>query len=408
MNISKKLFCRTLLLSCCMMLLLGMTATAKPQKAPRKIVLSHKQVTLYEGQTKRLQVKKVKPSDASCTVRWKSKNPKIVSIDKKGKITALASGRANILAISKKSPRIKAVVKVTVERKPSIPEYLTAERYDISGGVHQMAKKLAKKWKKQNPEKYTLVQSKADFQSLKTLFPDASFLSEYKSVNYSKDALLMYPFSVNTEKGCSLDRFYIVKTLSGSSETYTGLLKINCLTESPTAVEKSINYMAVVKISKESIGCIDSLRCELRNVRSLEKTEKEFSCTKLPLTYRKDNSSIYPDELIIDSEASLRDFFDLSGIGTSAKSLPDFSKETLILLRNDIYRAAPGEIISCSTSLDDKGKLCCTIQQEVKKEPNEPDISYPTVMTPGYLVIKMNQDDVAMIDYFKIEQISLE
>ncbi|MBE5928877.1 MAG: hypothetical protein E7267_05845 [Lachnospiraceae bacterium] len=93
----------------------GSTYTVAAPKA-KKIVMNKKRVNLKVGEKFKLKVKKVKPKKANKKVTYKlnKKGKQVVSVTKKGVITAKAVGTAKIKVKAKKNKKAKAVVKVKV------------------------------------------------------------------------------------------------------------------------------------------------------------------------------------------------------------------------------------------------------------------------------------------------------
>lgn len=80
-----------------------------PISAEAKVKISKKTITMTVGQTKKLKIKGTKKK-----VTWKSKNKSVASVNKKGKVTALKSGKATIVAkVGKKKFKCKVTVKVS-------------------------------------------------------------------------------------------------------------------------------------------------------------------------------------------------------------------------------------------------------------------------------------------------------
>lgn len=76
-------------------------------QASSAIVLNKKKVTLKVGKTYQLKV-----SGTKKTVKWSSKNKKIATVSKKGKITAKKAGKTTIIAkINSKTLKCKVIVK---------------------------------------------------------------------------------------------------------------------------------------------------------------------------------------------------------------------------------------------------------------------------------------------------------
>ena len=88
-------------------------AAAKPQK----LKLSAAKESLLPGKRITLKVKAVTPATASKSVLWRSSDPKVASVDKKGRVTAKKPGTAKITATSRSNRKAKAVCRVTVFKK---------------------------------------------------------------------------------------------------------------------------------------------------------------------------------------------------------------------------------------------------------------------------------------------------
>lgn len=88
---------------------------------PRKLKISATKEYLLVGKKVTLKVAAVTPVKASKNVLWKSSNPKIASVDKKGRVTAKKPGTAKITATSKSNKKVKAVCTVKVYKKGTAP-----------------------------------------------------------------------------------------------------------------------------------------------------------------------------------------------------------------------------------------------------------------------------------------------
>ena len=98
----KKIFAAGLLI-----LTLGFSVAQGTEISAASIQLNKKNITLYEGNCYTLKVK-----GTTKTVTWKSSNKKIVTVSKRGKVTARNRGTATITAKAKsKSLRCKVIVK---------------------------------------------------------------------------------------------------------------------------------------------------------------------------------------------------------------------------------------------------------------------------------------------------------
>ncbi|MCR5837852.1 MAG: Ig-like domain-containing protein [Lachnospiraceae bacterium] len=97
----------------------GITNVEAKTVKVKKIVLNKKTAQLEVGQKLQLKVKKAKPIKAPKKVKWKSSNNSVVSVSKKGIVTAKSVGTAMIAATSKQNKKVKAVCVVTVIEKKS-------------------------------------------------------------------------------------------------------------------------------------------------------------------------------------------------------------------------------------------------------------------------------------------------
>lgn len=84
------------------------------KEAPKQIILSSKNQTIYTNQTITLKVKKVKPKGALTDVKWSSSDKKVAKVTKEGKVTGVKAGTATITAVSKKDKTVKASCKIKV------------------------------------------------------------------------------------------------------------------------------------------------------------------------------------------------------------------------------------------------------------------------------------------------------
>ena len=91
-----------------------MTEIAVPEA--EKVTVSKSAVTITAGNTYKLGVT-VAPFNASQSVKWKSSNPNVASVDSRGVVVAKKAGTATITATAENGK--KAVCKVTVNKKPS-------------------------------------------------------------------------------------------------------------------------------------------------------------------------------------------------------------------------------------------------------------------------------------------------
>ncbi len=127
---------------CFLCMLFTVPAAAKGKKptsknVPKKIVLNQKEILIYPGEEKKVAVELVKPEEASPDVTWKSKKKAVVSVSKEGKIRAKKPGRTVITVVSKKNPKVTAVVKVKVKKRPEKKEkevVFEGKRFSYTGG----------------------------------------------------------------------------------------------------------------------------------------------------------------------------------------------------------------------------------------------------------------------------------
>ena len=115
MKRSKKMF--TVMLALCVALSMAMasvTANAATKK-PKKIYLKATSTTVdIKGKVK-VSVKKVSPSKASKSVKWKSSNKKVATVSKSGYVTGKKKGTVKITATSKKNKKAKKTIKIKVK-----------------------------------------------------------------------------------------------------------------------------------------------------------------------------------------------------------------------------------------------------------------------------------------------------
>lgn len=82
---------------------------------PKKITLSARSKSLYQGEKFELKVKKATPAKASKSVKWESSKRSVASVSSKGVVTAKKAGTTKIKAISSVNRRIKATCTITVK-----------------------------------------------------------------------------------------------------------------------------------------------------------------------------------------------------------------------------------------------------------------------------------------------------
>lgn len=182
---------------CIMSIFFAFPVIAKAKSAPGKLILNRKQILLYEGETKELSVEKVYPADASSKVNWYSKNKKVAVVSANGKVTAKKSGKAAIVAVSKKNPAVTSIIRVRVKKRPAQREkecsYTAKFHYDFDVSLWAELYKEA-----------VVIRSKEDMQEavrvIKKQRPEwkymlkKSFLAEYRKMNFEKESLVVLFF----------------------------------------------------------------------------------------------------------------------------------------------------------------------------------------------------------------------
>ena len=106
-----------------------------PIQAARTPKLSKKSISICIGDSAKLQMKNTKKS-----VTWKSKNKKIVSVNKKGKIKAKKSGSTKVIAkVGKKNYKCKVTVKKQKLNKTSMNLFVGENKKLKASGVSKKA-----------------------------------------------------------------------------------------------------------------------------------------------------------------------------------------------------------------------------------------------------------------------------
>ena len=91
----------------------------------KKLILNKSRLNLYVGEKETIKVKKVMPKKAGKAVKYKSNKISVVTVTKKGVVTAISEGTAKITVTAKSNKKVKKAVKVTVRNKdeePNIPD----------------------------------------------------------------------------------------------------------------------------------------------------------------------------------------------------------------------------------------------------------------------------------------------
>lgn len=116
-NIRKKSICFLLLAAMVFTCFYGNCASTDAASAKKKIIMNQSKIRLNTGNQFQLKVKKVTPAKTGKAVTFKSKNKKVVTVSKRGLVTAKKSGTAKIDVVSKKNKSIKTTVTVIVKTK---------------------------------------------------------------------------------------------------------------------------------------------------------------------------------------------------------------------------------------------------------------------------------------------------
>ncbi len=107
----------------------GASKKLKFKKTTIKITLNKTKLTLYTGKNHTL---KATPSISGVSVKWESSNKNIVTVNSKGKITAVSEGTAEITAyFTYNDKKYKKTCSVTVKEK----EYSIGEAVDLDGKI---------------------------------------------------------------------------------------------------------------------------------------------------------------------------------------------------------------------------------------------------------------------------------
>ena len=80
------------------------------------ITLNKTKATIKKGKTLKLWVKTIKPSNAAdMSVKWKTSNKKVATVDQNGKVKAVGKGTCTITCMAKDGSKVTAKVKITVK-----------------------------------------------------------------------------------------------------------------------------------------------------------------------------------------------------------------------------------------------------------------------------------------------------
>ena len=94
----------------------------------KKVALNKTKLTLYVGEAYQLKLSNTK----AAKVKWSTSNKKIVTVDKKGKVTAKKKGSAKVTAkVGKKSYTCKVTIKVKPKLNKTKLTLITGEKYQL-------------------------------------------------------------------------------------------------------------------------------------------------------------------------------------------------------------------------------------------------------------------------------------
>lgn len=104
---------RTIMLLILVVLLASTPVSAKSKK-PKKIYLTATSTTVDIGGKIKVSVKKVSPKRASKSVKWKSSNKKVATVNKSGYVTGRKKGTVTITATSTKNRKVHKKIRIKV------------------------------------------------------------------------------------------------------------------------------------------------------------------------------------------------------------------------------------------------------------------------------------------------------
>ena len=91
----------------------NMTVSAASKK-PTKITLNYQKKNMSVGETLSLNISKIKPANASKSVKWSTSDKKIATVTASGKVKAKKTGTVTITATSKSNSKVVAKCKIKV------------------------------------------------------------------------------------------------------------------------------------------------------------------------------------------------------------------------------------------------------------------------------------------------------
>ena len=112
----------------------GITAFAAPKVTVASVKLTPSAINLAAGNTGTIKATVAPSNAANKTLSWKSSNTAVVSVDSKGKVTALSIGTATKTCTAKDGSGKKALCKATVIKPTTKAQILRGLRFFVSRG----------------------------------------------------------------------------------------------------------------------------------------------------------------------------------------------------------------------------------------------------------------------------------
>lgn len=278
----------------CMLLPHSVGAFAK--QAPKKLVLSEKRLSLREGERKKLSVVSVKPKKALKKVIWKSKDKTVATVSAKGAVFAKKEGKTVITAISKKNPKVKKSIRITVSKAPaseppaseapgteapeSKPAVKEAKELSLQCGVGvydigAYGTDFVSAWQGGNPELYgfmckghKVIASEAEYQELiKSLKENGcanygeTFVSQLSGVDYKESSIVLIGTQLNYPEDMKIVG---IRTKLDDEGTLHGEVDIQYRDgRDPEYMYPCVmtDCVTILKLDKEDAGMIEDYAC---------------------------------------------------------------------------------------------------------------------------------------------------
>lgn len=254
-----KKYMKSFIFIVCLFCILPLLTINTKAAAPKKIILSRKQIVLYKGETKQVSVKSVKPKKASKQILWKSKNRKIATVTAKGVVKAKKVGATKITAISKKDSKIKAVIKVIVKSRPQKLE----KECSYSAAFYNPILSWARVYKKgeDNP---MLIYDKEDYKEMFNNLEakgvssnQIALLKELQATDFTKQSLVMA--LTCTGRGEKIE-VQSIKTQRDSKGKLCGVIDIKhtkTIGDDVSVTAEGILKFMVIKMDKNDATMVD-------------------------------------------------------------------------------------------------------------------------------------------------------